>query len=117
MYPYGQLFLGKHAVGRRLAGRHQIAVCCHVLLEGHLIGPAPPTPEAMAVARLVHGDAVDPRAQARLATEPMDGPEHPEEHLLRKVERLVAIAQQVHRQLDDHPLLFGNQFRAGCLVP
>ena len=47
----------------------------------------------------------------------MNRPEDAEEDFLRKVERLVAIAQQVHRQLDDHPLVFGHQLGAGSLVP
>ena len=87
-----------------------------VLIERHLIGAMPPPPEPVPVARLVDGDAVDPGAQARLAAEAVDGAEDAEEDFLRQVERFVAIAQQVHRQLDDHPLVLGHQLGAGGLV-
>ena len=87
-----------------------------VLIERHLIGAVAPAPEPVAVARLVDGNPVDPGAQARLAAEPVDGAEDAQEHFLRQVERLVAIAQQVHGQLDDHPLVLGHQLGAGRFV-
>ena len=88
-----------------------------VLIERHLVGAVTAAPEPVPVARLVHRDAVDPGAEARLTAEPVDGAEHPEEDFLGQVERFVAIAQQVHRQLDDHPLVLGHQLGAGRLLP
>ena len=90
-----------------------------VLIERHLIGTVAPPPEAVAVARLVHGNAVDPGAQARLTAESVDGAKDAEEDFLRQVERLVAVAEQVHRQLDDHALVIADelgarQLFAGC---
>ena len=111
-----QLLLREHAIGRRLAARQELAVRGDVLVERHLIGAVAPPPEAVAVARLVDRDAVDPGAEARLAAEPVDGPEDAEEDFLREVERFVAVAQQVHRQLDDHALVLGDQLGAGRLV-
>ena len=88
----------------------------NVLIERHLILAVTPAPEPVPVARLVHGDAVDPGAEARLAAEPVNGAEHPQEHFLRQVQRFVAVAQQVHRQLDDHPLVLGDQLGARQLL-
>ena len=68
-----------------------------------------PSPEAMAIARLVDRYPVNPRPQGRLAAEAMDGSKDPKEYFLRQVERLVAIPQQVDRQLDDHPLMFSDE--------
>ena len=87
-----------------------------VLIERHLIGAVAPPPEAVPVARLVDGDAVDPGAEARLAAEPVDGAEDAQEDFLRQVERFVAIAEQVHRQLDDHALVLGDELGAGRFV-
>ena len=87
-----------------------------VLVERHLIGAMPPAPEAMAVARLVHRDAIDPGAQARLSAEAVDGAEDAEEDVLGQVERLVAIAEQVDRELHHHALVLGDQIGARRLV-
>ena len=87
-----------------------------VLIERHLVGAMPPTPETVAVARLVHGDPVDPRAQAGLPAESLNGAEDAQEDFLGQVERFVAIPEEVHRELDDHPLVLGNQFGAGHLL-
>jgi hypothetical protein len=46
----------------------------------------------------------------------MNGPEDAEEDFLREIERFVALAKQVHRQLDDHSLMFADQVRARGLV-
>src|SRR6185295_15589626 len=78
--PERELLLGEHAVRGRLAAREEFAVRGNVLIERNLVGAMPPPPEAMAVARLVHRDAVDPGAQARLAAEAVDGAEHAQEH-------------------------------------
>ncbi len=80
-----------------------------MLVERHLIGAVAPPPEPVAVPRLVDRDAVDPGAEARLPAEAVDGPEDAQEDFLREVERLVAIAQQVHRQLHDHALVLGDE--------
>ena len=87
-----------------------------VLVERHLIGAMAPPPEPVAIARLVDGDAVDPGPQARLTAEPMNRPEDAKEDFLGEVERLVAVAQQIDRQLDDHPLVLGDQLGARPLV-
>jgi hypothetical protein len=71
----------------------------------------------MPVARLVHGDPVDPGAKARLTAEPVDGAEHPKEDVLGQIQRLVAVAQEVHGELDDHPLMLGDQLGTGGLLP
>src|SRR5258707_1117286 len=46
----------------------------------------------------------------------MDGAEHPQKDFLGQVERLVAIAQEVHRQLDDHPLVLGHELGTSRLL-
>lgn len=48
-----------------------------------------------------------------MAPEPMERPEHTEEHFLGEVERLVAVAQQVDRELHDHPLMLRDELGAG----
>ena len=53
-----------------------------VLIERDLIRAVAPAPEPMTVARLVHGDPVDPRAEARLPAEAVNGPEDAEEDFL-----------------------------------
>jgi len=88
----------------------------NVLIERDLIGAMATAPESVAVAGLIHRDPVDPGAKARLAAETMDGAEDSKEDVLGQVERLVPVAQQVHRELDDHPLMLGNQLRAGGLL-
>ena len=54
--------------------------------------------------------------RARLAAEGVNGAEDPQEDFLREVERLVVVAQQVERQLVDHPLVLVDQIRAGVFV-
>jgi hypothetical protein len=46
----------------------------------------------------------------------VDGAEYPQIDFLGEVEGFVAIAQQVHRQLNDHALMFGHQLGAGVFV-
>ena len=92
------------------------AVRGDVLIERHLIGAMTPAPETVTVSRLVHRDPVDPRAEARLASEAMHGSKDAKEDFLGEVEGFVAIAQQVHRELDHHPLVFADEFGAGQFV-
>ncbi len=87
-----------------------------VRVERHLIVAMATPPEPVPVARLVDRDAVNPRAKARLPPEPVNRAEHTQEDFLRQVERLVAIAQQVHGELDDHPLMLSDELRARHLV-
>ena len=94
----------------------ELAVRRDVLIERHLIRPVAPPPEPMAIPRLVDRDPIDPGAQARLAAEPMDGAEDAQEDFLRQIERFVAIAEQVHGQLDDHALVLGHQLCTGGFV-
>ena len=42
--------------------------------------------------------------------------EDAEEDFLREIERFVVIAEEVQRQLVDHPLMLGDQLGAGVLV-
>ena len=94
----------------------QLAVLEHVLFELHLIGAPAPTPPALAVAGLIDGDAIDPGAERRLAAERGNRAEDPQEDFLRQVEGLVAVAQQVEGQLENHPFVAGDQFGAGHLL-
>ena len=84
-----------------------------VLIQRHLIRPVASPPEPVPVARLVDGDAVDPGAEARLAAESMNGAENAKEDFLRQVQRFVVMAEQVHGQLHDHPLVLGHELRTG----
>ena len=73
----------------------------------------------MPVPRLVDRDAINPGAQARVASKAMNGPEDAEEDVLGEIERLVALAEQVDRELHDHALMLSNklgarQFVASC---
>ena len=113
LQPRGQFLLGEDAVRRRVAVRAELAVQRDVLIERHLIRPVATAPEAVPVARLVDGDAVDPGAEARLTAEPVNGAEDAKEDFLREIQRFVVIAEQVHGQLDDHPLVFGHELRTG----
>ena len=112
----GELFLSEHPIGTGIAGRDELTVRRHVLIERHLIGAVAAPPEAVPVARLIDRDPVDPGAKRRLAAKTGDGSENPQKHLLREVEGLLAIAQQVHRQLDDHALMLGDELGAGSLL-
>src|SRR4029078_13350123 len=97
--------------------RDEIPVSGHVRIERHLVRAVTPTPEAMAVPGLIDGNAVDPRPQAGVAAETMDGAEDAKEDVLREVERLVAVAEQVDGQLNDHPLVLAQQFGKGSVFP
>ena len=111
-----QLFLREQALGGRLAPRVELTVSGDVLVERYLIRAVAAPPETVPIACLVHRDPVDPCAKARLAAEPVDSAEYPEEDVLRQVERLVTVTQEVHRQLDDHPLVLGDQLGTGRLL-
>ena len=87
-----------------------------VLIERDLIRTMTPPPEAVPVARLVHGYAIDPGAKARLSAKAMNGPEDAEEDFLREIERFVAVAEEVHRELHDHALMLSHELGAGRLV-
>ena len=111
-----QFFLLELVFGRPVPARRKLPVRGHVRIEGHLIGAMPPAPEPMPVPSLVDGDAINPRSQARLSAKAMNRAENAEKDVLGEVERLVAITQQVDRQLDDHTLVFGDEFGASRLV-
>jgi len=89
--------------------RPELAVRFDVGVERHLIGAMTPTPEAVSIPCLVDDDSIDPRAEARLAAESADRAEDQKEDFLGEVEGFVAVAEQVHRQLHDHPLMLGQQ--------
>jgi len=111
--PLRQFFLGEQTVRCRFPTRPEFAMGGNVLIERHLIGAVTPPPESVPVACLVHRDPVNPGAKARLAAESVNGAEHAEEDFLRKIQRLVVIAEQVHRQLDDHSLVLADQLGTG----
>src|ERR1700751_4782368 len=46
----------------------------------------------------------------------MNSAEHPEEDILRQIQSFVAIAQQVHGQLNDHALVLCDEFGTGRFV-
>src|SRR5215467_8931704 len=103
----GEFLLFKHVLWRPLPARCELAMRCDVCIERHLVGAMPPAPEPMAVPRLVDGDAVDPGPQSGLPAESMNSAKHAEKDVLGKVERFVAIAQQVHGELHHHALVLG----------
>ena len=80
-----------------------------MLIQRYLIRAMAPLPEPVAVARLVHGDAVDPGPQTGLTAEPMNRPEDAKEDFLGQVERFFPVAQQIAGQLDDRPLVLGDE--------
>src|SRR4029453_9763071 len=84
----GQLFLSEDLIRPRPDDAWELAVRRDVRVERDLIGFVAPPPEAVPVARLVDGNAVDPGAEARLAPESMNGGEDAKEHLVRKVNPL-----------------------------
>ena len=51
-----------------------------------------------------------------MTAEPMNRAEDAKEDFLREVERFVAVAQQVHRQLHDHALVFRHQLGTRRLI-
>ena len=51
-----------------------------------------------------------------MTAESIDGAEDAQEDFLRKIQGFVAIAEQVERELNDHPLMLGDQLGAGLLV-
>src|SRR5207245_2623291 len=61
-----QLFLREQAVWGQLGAGRELPVRSDVLIERHLIGPVPASPESVPVTRLVDRNAIDPGAQARL---------------------------------------------------
>ena len=70
----------------------------------------------MAITGLVDRDPVNPGAQGGLSAKAGDRPKDAKEDFLGEVEGFVAIAQQVHRELDHHPLVFADEFGAGQFV-
>ena len=113
----GELFLREHPIGTDLAGRNELAVRGHVLIERHLVGAMPPAPEAVPVARLVDRRSGRSRCEGiDCPRNRLNGAEDAQKDFLREVERFVAIAQQVDRQLNDHPLMFGDELGAGGLL-
>ena len=76
----------------------------------------PPPPPPLPVPRLIDDDAVDPGPEGGLAPEAVYRAKDAEENFLRQIEGFVVVAQEIQRQLVDHPLMFGDQFRAGVLV-
>src|SRR5262245_52311957 len=107
---------GQEAIWCGFARRRHVAELTEVIVERHLICTSPSPPPALPVARLIDDDAIDPGPQCRLSPEAREGAEHSQEYLLRQVERVVAVAEQVNGQTVDHPLMSGNEFCASVFV-
>jgi hypothetical protein len=75
-----------------------------------------PFPEPLTVPRLIDDDAVDPGTKSGLTAETRKSAEDAKKDFLRKVERFVALAKQVHGEAKDHTLVRGHQLRAGVVV-
>src|SRR5262245_40778447 len=88
----------------------------HVRIERDLVGAVTAAPEPVAVSRLIHRDAINPGTQRRLPAKTANGAKDSEENLLGEIERFVAVAKQVHRHLDDHALVLGDELREGNFV-
>jgi len=76
-----------------------------MIIERDLARPMAPPPPSLPVPRLIDDDPVDPGSQGRLAAEPRERAEDPEEDLLRQVEGFVPVPEQVEGQRVDHPLM------------
>jgi len=87
-----------------------------MLIQRDLIGPVTPLPEPVPIARLVHGDPVNPGSQAGLTTKPMNRLEDAKKDFLREVERFLAIAEQISSQLHHRPLMLGNELRGRTFI-
>jgi len=46
----------------------------------------------------------------------VNGAENPQEHFLGEIEGFIPVIQQVERELNDHPLVLGDELGAGRLV-
>jgi hypothetical protein len=73
-------------------------------------------PESSPITRLIDDNPVDPGTECRLPSERVDRAEDSQEDLLRKIERFVAIPQQVQRKLKDHALVARDEFCARRLL-
>ena len=51
-----------------------------------------------------------------MAAEAVNGSEDAQKDFLRQVERFVVVAEQVQRELVDHPLVLADQLGAGVFV-
>jgi hypothetical protein len=87
-----------------------------MLIERHLIRPMAAAPEPVTVPGLIDGNPINPGAKTGLAPEPVNRGKDAQEDFLRQIERLLAIAEQVGGELDDHALMLRHQFGAGGFV-
>ena len=86
-------------------------------VERHLIVPMAAPPEAMTIAGLIDGDAINPGSRgSSWPRKRWMVRKDSQEDFLGQVQGLVAIAQKIHRELNDHPLVFGDEIGAGRLV-
>jgi len=114
--PRRQFLLGQHAIRAGRAARRQFAVGGDVHVKRDLIRTVTSPPETLAITRLIDGDPVDPGAKACLAAETLNGSEDAKKHFLGEIEGLVAITEQIHRQLNHHPLVFSQQLGVGAFI-
>ena len=80
-----------------------------MLLEGHLLAAMASPPPALPVRRLIDDDPIDPGAERRPAAELRKRSKDAKEHFLGEIQCLLRIAEQVQRELVDHPLVVGHQ--------
>src|SRR6202011_6213497 len=104
LQPRGKLLLLQDAIGSRLTAREVVAVSRHVRVERDLVPSMAPAPEPVAVARLVDRDPIDPGTETRLTAEPVNSTEDAQENFLRQIQGFVAVAEEVDRELNNHPL-------------
>jgi hypothetical protein len=90
-------------------------VIADVLVERYLIRALTPPPPPLPVPHLVHDDPEDPGAQRRLPAKSVQRSENPQEHFLRQIEGLFAVAKQVRRQAEHEPVMLEHQ-RGVCGV-
>ena len=110
LQPRADLLASQLAIGRRRVGaQHHLAVIANVLVERHLICPLAPPPPSLPVPHLVDDDPEDPGAQRRLPAETVQGAEHPQEHLLRQIERLFAVAEQMGREAEHETVMLEHE--------
>ena len=108
--------LASRAVGKHLPRRFDLAAALQMVVERDQVGLPPPPPPALAVARLVDDDAVDPGTQGGLAAEAGERPEDAQEDLLGHIECFVAVAQEMEGEVEDGPLMRRDEIGTGRLI-
>jgi hypothetical protein len=87
-----------------------------MLIERNLIRPRFTPPPSLAIPDLIHDDAENPGAQTGLRAESMQSPKDAEKHLLRNIEGLFTIAQEMGGKPQDHPMVLEDQRGVGRFI-